>query len=83
MVQTLSEIRQLLTSIGRRPGRGRGQHFLIDANLMHKLLELAEPPWELLALEVKEALQALGEITGDEVGEAVLDQIFSQFCIGK
>ncbi len=48
-----------------------------------ELLAQAEPPWELLALEVKEALQALGEITGEEVGEAVLDQIFSQFCIGK
>jgi tRNA modification GTPase len=48
-----------------------------------ELLVQAEPPWELLALEVKEALQALGEITGEEVGEAVLDHIFSQFCIGK
>ena len=47
------------------------------------LLEQAEPPWELAALEVKEALMALGEITGEEVGDAVLDQIFSQFCIGK
>lgn len=47
------------------------------------LLEQAEPPWELVALEVKEALLALGEITGEEVGEAVLDQIFAQFCIGK
>ena len=46
-------------------------------------LEQGEPPWELLALEVKEALQALGEITGEEVGDAVLDHIFSQFCIGK
>jgi tRNA modification GTPase len=47
------------------------------------LLEQVEPPWELAALEVKEALLALGEITGEEVGEAVLDHIFSQFCIGK
>ena len=47
------------------------------------LLDQAEPPWELVALEVKEALMALGEITGEEVGDAVLDQIFSQFCIGK
>ena len=47
------------------------------------LLDQAEPPWELVALEVKEALLALGEITGEEVGDAVLDQIFSQFCIGK
>jgi len=48
-----------------------------------ELLGQAETPWELLALEVKEALQALGEITGEEVGDAVLDQIFAEFCIGK
>jgi tRNA modification GTPase len=47
------------------------------------LLDQAEPPWELVALEVKEALLALGEITGEEVGDAVLDHIFSEFCIGK
>jgi tRNA modification GTPase len=47
------------------------------------LLAQLEPPWELVALEVKEALTALGEITGEEVGEAVLDHIFSEFCIGK
>lgn len=52
-------------------------------NQGRELLGQAEPPWELIALEVKEALQAFGEITGEEVGEAVLDQIFSQFCIGK
>jgi tRNA modification GTPase len=47
------------------------------------LLDQAEPAWELVALEVKEALLALGEITGEEVGDAVLDHIFSEFCIGK
>jgi len=48
-----------------------------------ELLGRPELPWELVALEVREALQALGEITGEEVGDAVLEQIFSQFCLGK
>jgi tRNA modification GTPase len=48
-----------------------------------ELLGRPSPPWELMALEVKEALAALGEITGEEVGDAVLDHIFSQFCLGK
>lgn len=40
-------------------------------------------PWELVALELKEAVLQLGEITGDEVGDAVLDRIFGEFCLGK
>jgi tRNA modification GTPase len=42
-----------------------------------------KPPWELVALELAAAIHALGEITGEEVGEAVLDRIFGQFCLGK
>ncbi len=42
-----------------------------------------EPPWELVALELAAAIRELGEITGEEVGEAVLDRIFGQFCLGK
>jgi tRNA modification GTPase len=41
------------------------------------------PPWELVALELQEAIRELGEITGEEVGDAVLDRIFAQFCLGK
>ena len=42
-----------------------------------------EPPWELVALEIGSAIHELGEITGEEVGEAILDRIFGQFCLGK
>jgi tRNA modification GTPase len=42
-----------------------------------------EPPWELVALELTAAVRELGEITGEEVGEAILDRIFGQFCLGK
>lgn len=43
----------------------------------------AQFPPELLALEVREALQAIGEVTGETTPEEVLDHIFSRFCIGK
>lgn len=38
---------------------------------------------ELLALELREALQAVGEVTGETTPDDVLDLIFSRFCIGK
>lgn len=40
-------------------------------------------PPELVAQEVREALDALGEITGRTTPEEVLDRIFANFCIGK
>jgi len=45
-------------------------------------LLVALPP-ELVALELREALNALGEITGKTTPEEVLDRIFANFCIGK
>jgi len=47
------------------------------------LLKQTPVPWELAALELQEAIGELGEITGEEVGDAVLDRIFGEFCIGK
>lgn len=38
---------------------------------------------ECTALEIREALDALGELVGETVTEDVLNEIFSRFCIGK
>jgi tRNA modification GTPase len=40
-------------------------------------------PLDLLAVDVRAALFAVGEITGEHVSEAVLDEIFQRFCVGK
>ncbi len=43
----------------------------------------ADTPIDLLAGDLTAALNALGEITGETVGDDLLDVIFSRFCIGK
>ncbi len=40
-------------------------------------------PVDLVAVDVTAAVQALGEVTGETVGEDLLATIFSRFCIGK
>ena len=40
-------------------------------------------PRECLAMDLREALGALGRITGETTPDEILDQIFSRFCIGK
>jgi len=45
--------------------------------------QAAADPLECLAFELREALAALGQITGETTPEAILEQIFSRFCIGK
>jgi tRNA modification GTPase len=38
---------------------------------------------EFLALDLRDALRFLGEITGETTPDDILDRIFSRFCIGK
>jgi len=39
--------------------------------------------FDLVAIDVREAIDALGEITGETAGQELLEAIFSRFCIGK
>jgi tRNA modification GTPase len=93
--QGLDDLKQAIVDLALRGGLSPAGEMITQArhhqHLKKALKNLNQaqallgptPPWELVALELKEAVQQLGEITGEEVGDEVLDRIFAQFCLGK
>jgi tRNA modification GTPase len=82
-------------TLRRAAGESRSESVL--TNLRHKIalerafasLRAAEQGLsgglspEFAAFDLREALGALGEVTGQAISEEVLDRIFAAFCIGK
>ena len=93
----LDELRQLLLDRVRGEGLDRTGSSTIVTNLRHaRSLEDAVlaldavlagiatgTGTELLAADLRQALAALGEITGEISSDDLLTSIFTQFCIGK
>ena len=40
-------------------------------------------PIDISSIHIKQALEDLGEITGKNVSEDIINEIFSKFCLGK
>ncbi len=40
-------------------------------------------PIDITSINIKEVLQDLGKITGENVNEDIIKEIFSKFCLGK
>jgi tRNA modification GTPase len=89
----LDSLRSLLVEHARRhkqpalaPSLGRCRNHvescLEQLRRAHGIVLFEEPP-ELLALELRGALEQLGEMVGTVYTDDLLDRIFSRFCIGK
>ena len=55
-----------------------------DQSLLH--LEQAiknQVPLDCLSIDLKNSIVALGEITGEQVSEEIINNIFDKFCVGK
>lgn len=40
-------------------------------------------PLDIISMDIQEALEALGELTGEVTTDDILDKIFGSFCVGK
>ena len=69
---------EIMINLRQREALLRARQHLQDA-----LNELNQVPLDCLGVDIWGALEALGEITGKNLREEVLDRMFSDFCIGK
>ena len=54
-----------------------------EEHLAAALAAVGAVPADLIAIDVTDAISALGEITGQTVSEEIVERIFSRFCLGK
>ena len=78
--------RRIVTLSGAREGAAitNERHVKALDNARTALVHAqAAPELTLVAADVRDALHHLGAITGRDVDAAVIDRIFSRFCVGK
>jgi len=69
----------LLTSLRHAEAAGRAR--LSAHRAREAIADGIEP--DIAEVDLREAIAALGEITGERVSEDVVESIFSRFCVGK
>lgn len=48
-----------------------------------KIAVLNNLPIDIISISIKQSLEELGKITGQNVSEDIINEIFSKFCLGK
>jgi tRNA modification GTPase len=94
--RNITDLEKMLADIIYKGGFSQGEPFIVS-NARHKeLLDMAldnmlsvkrgiasDMAPELLAVDMKEAIDNLGYIIGKSISDDILDRIFDKFCIGK
>ncbi|MEZ4358353.1 MAG: tRNA uridine-5-carboxymethylaminomethyl(34) synthesis GTPase MnmE [Eubacteriales bacterium] len=52
-------------------------------NLNEAIAALGDFPLDVISINILDALNCLGEITGENITEEIIDKIFTNFCLGK
>ncbi len=73
--QTSSQIRQVLRQAGIRPRRKHGQHFMIDRNLMHKLVDSARIGPDDVVLEIGPGTGSLTNLLAERAAHVLTVEI--------
>ena len=68
----------IITKAAHKQALCRAKEFIDSAKA-----SLGVMPDDFISIDLRSAAEALGEITGIEVSEEVVDRIFSKFCLGK
>ena len=64
----------------------RHKALLMDAEESLKRVQesiLADMPEDFWSIDLRSAYEALGAITGENIGDDIVDEIFGKFCMGK
>lgn len=94
--QTGQGLADLMDELGRRISIGEENNGQLTAQrhieLAHSAADSLERavsaiesgmPLDTAAIDIREALASLSEITGENATEAVIDRVFESFCVGK
>ncbi|WP_027339679.1 tRNA uridine-5-carboxymethylaminomethyl(34) synthesis GTPase MnmE [Halonatronum saccharophilum] len=69
----------LISNIRHKNALDRAYGRLLD---VQKTFQMGLPN-DFITIDLRAALESIGEITGDTIGEDIIDQIFADFCLGK
>ena len=61
------------------------KHYFMFLKVLEELLSGLDNqiPEDLIAIDIRQAIHYLGEITGEITSDEILGNIFRNFCIGK